>query len=96
VIVWGFDPQIGKEREFEHAYGANGEWAVLFARSPEYRGTELLRPMNGRTYFTIDRWLSEDGFAAFHRQWQREYEELDRRFAAVTERETLIGRFDTA
>jgi heme-degrading monooxygenase HmoA len=95
VSLWEFEPRNGKEQEFEQAYGPNGEWVKLFARSPEYRGTELLRSADGRTYFTIDRWTSADAFAAFQREWQHGYEELDRRFEALTERETQVGGFDT-
>ena len=95
VIVWGFEPQEGKEHEFEEAYAGNGQWAKLFARSSEYRGTDLLRPTNSGLYLTIDRWTSADAFAAFQRQWQREYDELDLLCEALTAKETLIGRFET-
>lgn len=95
VIVWEFEPQAGKERDFEGIYSGNGEWARLFARSPEYQGTELLRRADGRTYLTIDRWSSADAFTTFQRQWQVDYEALDRRCEALTAKETLIGRFET-
>lgn len=95
LILWEFQPRPGKAAEFERGYGAGGEWAKLFGRSPEYRGTELLRSADGRTFLTIDRWTSADAFAAFQREWQRAYDELDRHFEALTERETLVGRFDT-
>ena len=95
VIVWEFELQAGKEREFEEAYAGNGQWAKLFARSSEYRGTDLLRPTDGGPYLTIDRWSSADAFATFQRQWRLEYEELDRRCEALTRRETLVGRFET-
>lgn len=85
----------GKEREFERAYGPQGDWALLFAKSQQYRGTELLRPLERRIYLTIDRWTSAAAFEAFRRQWQAEYDALDRRCEAVTERETLVGQFET-
>lgn len=93
VIVWEFIPREGLEREFEAVYASNGDWAKLFARSARFLGTELLRGPE-RTYFTIDRWETSEAFAAFQRQWQREYAELDRRSEALTEEETLIGRFE--
>ena len=34
VIVWEFHVREGQEREFEDVYGPSGEWAHLFARSP--------------------------------------------------------------
>ena len=95
VIVWQFEPRVGEEREFERAYDENGEWANLFARSAEFRGTQLLRPADGRVYLTIDRWSSAEAFAAFRQQWRDDYEALDRRCEVLTARETLIGRFET-
>jgi heme-degrading monooxygenase HmoA len=94
VIVWQFEPQAGKEADFERAYSTDGDWALLFERSPEYRGTELLRPVQGRVYLTVDRWTSGAAFGAFQARWRAEYEALDRRCEALTERETLVGRFE--
>jgi heme-degrading monooxygenase HmoA len=95
VILWAFEPKAGKEREFERTYGPGGDWAWLFARSPEYRGTELLRPTTERRYLTIDRWTSVAAYDAFRERWQTEYQALDKRCEALTERETLIGWFDS-
>ena len=95
VIVWEFEPLLGKEREFELAYSPAGEWARLFALSSEYRGTELLRTADGRAYLAIDRWSSADAFLTFQQQWRIDYEVLDRRCEALRARETLIGRFET-
>jgi len=41
VIVWEFHVRAGRETEFEAVYGATGDWARLFARSPDFIGTEL-------------------------------------------------------
>ena len=95
VIVWEFEARAGKEPEFEQAYSAQGEWAKLFARSPEYRGTELLQSAERNYYLTIDRWTSAEAFAAFRERWAAEYEALDRACKALTQRETAIGRFET-
>ena len=96
VIVWEFEPKAGQEREFERAYAADGDWAALFQRSPEFRGTELLRPVAGRRYLTIDRWTSAEAFVAFRDRWQADYEALDRSCERLTEREVLVGRFDSS
>ena len=95
VIVWEFEPHVGKEREFERTYSPEGDWARLFARSPEYRGTDLLRPASGRTYLTVDRWASQEAFAAFQERYRGDYEALDRQSETLMERERLIGRFET-
>ena len=94
VIVWEFAPRAGKAEEFEQVYGPDGEWARLFKRSPDYRGTELLRLIEGGSYLTIDRWASAAAFSEFQDQWRTEYETLDRRCEVLTEREELVGRFE--
>ncbi|MGH7614126.1 MAG: antibiotic biosynthesis monooxygenase family protein [Gemmatimonadales bacterium] len=96
MIVWEFEPKAGQEREFERTYGADGDWAALFRRSPEFQGTELLRPLTGRRYLTIDRWRTFEAFVAFRDQWQADYESLDRRCESLTEREVMVGRFDSS
>ena len=96
VIVWEFEPKAGQEREFERTYAADGEWAALFRRSPEFRGTELLRPVAGRGYLTIDRWTSAKAFAEFRDRWKADYEALDRVCEALTAHEALLGRFESS
>ena len=95
VIVWAFEAKPGQEPEFERVYAADGDWARLFARSPDYHGSELLRHTSGRGYLTVDRWRTNASFEAFREQWKSEYESLDQRCLALTEREALVGRFET-
>jgi heme-degrading monooxygenase HmoA len=95
LIVWEFRPRPGMEREFELAYGSKGEWATLFAQSPDYLGTELCRDPNDPTrYLTLDRWRSREAFETFRRLHSREYEILDRRFEALTSHEAQLGSFE--
>ena len=94
VILWQFDIAEEKIASFEAAYGSQGSWSQLFARSPEYLGTELLKDayVPGR-YVTIDRWTSEEAFRAFRAQHDADYEALDRACDPVTAAETRIGAF---
>jgi heme-degrading monooxygenase HmoA len=94
VILWQFDIAEEKIPGFEVAYGPQGLWASLFARSSEYLGTELLKDayVPGR-YVTIDRWRSEDAFRAFRAEHDPDYEELDRACDSLTGVETRIGAF---
>jgi heme-degrading monooxygenase HmoA len=94
VILWQFDIAEDNVPGFEAAYGADGSWAALFARSPEYLGTELLKDayVPGR-YVTVDRWRSEQAFRAFRAQHDSDYEVLDRACDSLTEAETRIGAF---
>ena len=94
VILWQFDISEEKVQEFETSYGRDGSWSALFARSPEYLGTELLKDayVPGR-YVTIDRWTSEEAFRAFRAQFDAEYEALDQSCDSVTAAECRIGAF---
>ena len=94
VIVWEFLPKAGREREFEAAYGPDGDWARFFGRGPGYLGTELQRDVqHPRRYLTLDRWESRKAYEAFRAAHAAAYEALDRRFEALTESETPLGSF---
>jgi heme-degrading monooxygenase HmoA len=95
VTVWSFEVVPERQAEFERVYAPDGDWARLFARSPEYLGTELEHdPEQPLRYVTVDRWSSAAAFAAFREQWKAEYEALDRVCAALTTSETSLGAFD--
>jgi heme-degrading monooxygenase HmoA len=94
VILWEFRVKPGCEAAFEAAYGRGGDWDRLFRRDPGFRGSELLRVSTPRGYLTIDRWVSADAFEAFQKRHRKDYEALDRRLAALTERETALGRLE--
>lgn len=94
IVIWQFEVAEEKIAAFESAYGPNGAWAELFRKSPDYKGTELLRDAYGpANYLTIDRWTSEDAFRAFRKQNDAAYETLDRSCDALTSRETRIGAY---
>jgi heme-degrading monooxygenase HmoA len=94
VVVWQFEIVEEKIAAFEAAYGAEGAWARLFAVSPDYCGTELLRDAYvPGLYLTIDRWASEEAFRAFRREHDGDYEVLDRSSDELTSKETRIGAY---
>lgn len=94
-LVWRFRAKPARLEQFLIHYAAEGEWSKLFAQSPEYRGTQLLRHLSDpRTFLIIDQWSSAAAYARFKRQFAAEYDALDRRCEAFTEQETEIGRFN--
>ena len=95
VILWRFRPLLGRESEFEDAYGPSGEWASLFRKGDGYLGTELLRHSDDpREYLTVDRWASRAAYETFLNGFDSEYRQLDRRLEGLTEEETLLGTFE--
>jgi heme-degrading monooxygenase HmoA len=95
-IVWAFDVKPANVQAFESAYGPQGDWARLFRRAQGYEGTELLRDVDtaGR-YLTIDRWRSRADFRRFREACRAEYLALDARCEQLTDREQLVGDFET-
>ena len=79
-IVWEFRVAADKQSEFEEIYAPQGAWAKLFARSPEFRGTHLLRdPAVPGRYLTIDTWSSAAAFEQFKETHSADYKSLDQR-----------------
>jgi heme-degrading monooxygenase HmoA len=96
VIVWDFRVAPGTERQFEQAYGADGEWVQCFRWDHAYIRTDLLRDTRdaGR-YVTSDVWESEAAYRAFRAAHTDEYGEIDARCEALTESEREVGSFVT-
>jgi heme-degrading monooxygenase HmoA len=94
LIIWEFYVREGRESRFEQIYGPEGDWARLFSRSREYRGTQLSRDSrNSRRYVTLDFWSSDNAYHEFRQQYQAEYQAMDRNCEELTEREAEIGTF---
>jgi hypothetical protein len=95
-MVWEFRVTAEHRAEFERIYSADGEWAKLFARAAEFRGTMLLRdPAVAGRYLTIDSWSDGDGFRRFQEAFAAEYKALDIRCEALTEYELKVGAFES-
>jgi heme-degrading monooxygenase HmoA len=95
VVLWRFRPLMGRESEFERAYGPSGEWTRLFRRSDGYLGTELLRRSDDPgEYLALDRWASRAAYEAFRTRWSSEYRRLDRLLEELTEEEASLGAFE--
>lgn len=94
VVVWQFEVAEDKVAAFEASYRSDGTWAQLFRRSPEYKGTEMLRDAYvPGSYLTVDRWTNEEAFRAFRKDHDKEYESLDRQCDALTAKETRVGAY---
>jgi hypothetical protein len=93
--VWEFVVRLERARDFDEAYGPEGDWAQFFRRDPAYVRTLLLRDRETSVRFvTFDFWSSRKASVEFRRRYQSEFEALDATFEAWTLRETHLGDFD--
>lgn len=95
TAIWEFHVKPETRSEFERIYGPDGDWAQLFRRSPDYRGTILLCDRDHHKYVTLDRWNSREALQQFKRQYQVDYAALDKKCENLTEKETFIGDFES-
>jgi heme-degrading monooxygenase HmoA len=95
VLLWRFRPLVGRQSDFERAYGPSGPWVRLFRRGEGYLGTELLRRSDDSgEYLVLDRWASRAAYEAFLACWGSDYRRLDHRLEELTEEETPLGAFE--
>jgi heme-degrading monooxygenase HmoA len=92
-IIWSFLIRPEYEERFASIYGPRGDWARLFAKSPGYHGTQLLKDSSKR-YVTIDNWDSVADFDRFKQQFGDEYRALDALCEPLTQLEEKIGVFE--
>jgi heme-degrading monooxygenase HmoA len=95
VIAIVFSYEARDPGEFEHAYGAHGEWAEFFVGAPGYVGTEVLRDLEspGR-YLVIDRWETAEAYNAFVAEHQAEYVERSDDARVYYDQELRLGSFE--
>lgn len=93
VIIWEFRVDPSHRAAFEQAYGPGGDWAQLFSRDAEFRGTQLLH--DGKRYLTVDSWSGKAAYDAFRARVSSEYSTLDARCEAYTVDEMPVGAFET-
>ncbi len=94
IVIWHYSVKEGKERDFELAYGVQGEWVRLFRTAPGYHGTELLHDAHHPSdYVTIDRWVDRESYESFMNDSKKEYERIDSRHSVLTTSEQRVGSF---
>ena len=93
-MIWEFRVLTEARERFERQYGPLGEWAALFAQSPDYLRTELVRDAGDELRFlTLDYWKSREAYERFRQLHAEAYKAIDKRCEAMTESEREFGRF---
>ena len=94
TYLWEFHVRAELTEEFEHHYGPNGSWALLFRQSPGYIETLLLKDrMTPGRYVTMDRWQSEAAHHTFRSIFAKQYSQLDNLCERLTISESSLGEF---
>jgi heme-degrading monooxygenase HmoA len=95
VVVWSFRVRPERIRHFERIYGAEGDWAQLFSRSPGFIRTDLWRDPNVvGSYFTADYWRDPQDYDQLLRAHVGDYTRLDQESEALTLSEERIGGYE--
>lgn len=94
IVAWAFEVKPEHQRDFERAYGHNGDWVRLFRTGDGYIKTELHRdPHNSSRYITLDFWRSREQYESFRDCAVSSYQEIDAKCEQLTQREQLLGDF---
>jgi heme-degrading monooxygenase HmoA len=95
IVIWEYAVKPDKTAEFEKEYGSAGSWAAFFQEGEGLLSTELCKdPSQRNRYITIDRWISKDAYEDFKLEFSEQYEALDKRLSALTDKETEVGTFE--
>jgi heme-degrading monooxygenase HmoA len=95
VALWEFEVKPGSEEKFEKVYGAEGEWARLFARDAAYRGTRLVKDVEReRVYLTLDFWETREAYEKFKKENAAEYERIDKECEGMAVKELAVGNYE--
>ena len=93
-VVWEFVVRDQVRGQFELAFGPGGAWSKLFAKSPGFRGTTLMRDLkNSRRYLVIELWNDEAGRDQSITEQQAEYADLEAVFDEWAESKIDLGIF---
>lgn len=91
VRVWEYEVPPASVDDFVAAYGADGDWAALFAHGPGYLGTELYRSTDDPARFvTVDRWTDATDWNSFRTKHGEQYEALDARLGRLGAEESRL------
>lgn len=92
--IWSFTVRPEFMKEFQAAYGPEGDWARFFASDPEYIRTDLLADReNPARFLTIDFWSTYEACLSFRERFSAQFEALDKSFERFMLEEVQIGSF---
>jgi hypothetical protein len=92
AVVWQLEIHPGKTKEFEHFYGADGEWTALSRRSRSFLGSSFLRDVVvDDRYLLIEYWSEMVVYERHLADFSDEVRELERQRAMFVARIEPLG-----
>ena len=91
IRLWRFEASPGREADFLHVYGPEGDWVQLFRTWPGFLGTDVVHDTERQCWFVVDRWESLAAFQAFRAARRAEHDALDARCRDLVVAEEPLG-----
>jgi len=96
VYIWEFKVKEAHQAEFKKINGPEGDWSQLFRKARGYIATDLHQDRsNPNRFITVDFWKTKKDRDKFRSQFSKEFKIIDDRCENYTEREKLLGEFDS-
>jgi quinol monooxygenase YgiN len=94
AVVWQFDIRAGGAEEFEHLYGADGDWTKLSRRSRSFLGSSFLRDIGSENrYLLVEYWGEMVVYEKHLADFDDEVIELQQQRKKLVERMETVGVF---
>ena len=94
AIVWQFVVKEGRQAEFEHLFGADGDWTLMNRRTRSYLGSSFLRDQGEPSKYLVVEYWSEMLVYEQHRAYRSDaIAALEQQRAALVESVEPLGVF---
>ena len=94
AVVWQFTVHEHKGEEFEHFYGADGDWTRVSRRSRSFLGSSFLKDLASPTrYLLVEYWSEMVVYEKHVADFERERHRLEERRQAFTDAVESLGVF---
>ena len=95
AVVWNFQVQKGRERDFEELHGADGEWTAMSRKSRSFLGSSFLQDLtDSRRYVLVEYWSEMMIYEKHLADYSDDIEDLQKRRAEMVVETTPLGLFN--
>lgn len=94
VYIWEYHVKKEFINKFEETYSPHGIWVSLFKKADGYLETHFFEDKTDPSrYVTVDYWISHEAYQIFRKNFENEFEKLDKMCEEYTIEEKKIGDF---